>query len=150
MACYAALLEHPQAWQPTCTNMRPPDEFVSAALRGLGVTAEKLQQMEWRQIREVFFQPLQLMGQGWFAPSGPDGFPEGDDDWATPQGISARLDWAVSAPAQLMDDLPDPRELVHTVLDGRVTDAVDFAANAAETRAVAVGLIFAAPAFQRR
>jgi uncharacterized protein (DUF1800 family) len=148
--CYAALLEHPHAWQQKSTNMRPPDEFVSAALRSLGVTAQTLLQMDLRAVREVFFRPLQLMGQGWLAPNGPDGFAETDSAWATPQGISARLEWAVAAPARLLADLPDPREFVGPTLGGQVPDAVRFAANTAETREVAIGLILASPAFQRR
>lgn len=148
--CYAALLEHPQAWLPQSTNMRPPDEFVSAALRSLGIKAQTLQQMDLRMVREVFFRPLQLMGQAWLAPSGPDGFAEADSAWATPQGISARLEWAVTAPARLMSNLPDPRIFVQAALGGQVPDAVNFAANTAETREVAIGLILASPAFQRR
>ena len=150
MACYAAFLEHPEAWHPKATNMRPPDEFVSAALRSLGVTAQRLQQMDLAMVRKIFFRPLQLMGQPWLAPAGPDGFGEADSVWATPQGISARLDWAVTAPAQLMADLPDPRDFVHSTLGGRVPEAVQFAANTAETRAVAIGLILASPRFHRR
>lgn len=150
MTCYAALLEHPHAWYPKSTNMRPPDEFVSASLRALGVTAQTLHQMDLRGVREVFFRPLQLMGQAWLTPAGPDGFAEADGAWTTPQGISARLEWAVTVPTRLMPDLPDPREFVQAALGGQVPDAVRFAANTAETREVAIGLILAAPAFQRR
>ncbi|MGC1506019.1 MAG: DUF1800 domain-containing protein [Sulfitobacter sp.] len=148
--CYIALLEHPHAWPSQSTNMRPPDEFISAALRSLEPSAQSLHQMDLRMVREVFLGPLQQMGQAWLAPSGPDGFAENDSAWATPQGISARLDWAVNAPARLVPQLPDPRLFVQAALGEHVPDAVSFAANAAETREVAIGLILAAPAFQRR
>ncbi|MCX7560299.1 DUF1800 domain-containing protein [Sulfitobacter sp. F26204] len=148
--CYAALLEHPLAWQEQAPNMRPPDEFVSATMRALGVTAETLQRLDLREVRNLFFRPLQLMGQPWLMPAGPDGFAEDDQAWVTPQGISARLEWAVSTPARLVSALPDPREFVRTALGGQVPQAVAFAANAAESREVAIGLILTSPAFQRR
>lgn len=148
--CYAALLEHPAAWHQKPSNMRPPDEFVTATMRTLGVTPQRLQQMDLRGIRDVFFRPLRLMGQPWLTPAGPDGFAEEDAAWVTPQGISARLEWAVRAPVRLITNLPDPREFVHAALGGHVPEALAFAANAAENREVAIGLILASPAFQRR
>jgi uncharacterized protein (DUF1800 family) len=70
--------------------------------------------------------------------------------WVTPQGIAARLEWAMNTPVRLMADLPDPRIFVHHALGDDVPGAVSFAANAAESRDVAIGLILASPAFQRR
>ena len=47
-------------------------------------------------------------------------------------------------------DLPDPRAFVDQALGGYAPQSVRFAAGAAETRAEGVGLVLAAPAFQRR
>lgn len=149
-ACYEALLEHPQAWQRPAVNMRPPDEFVSAALRALGLSEQTLGDVPHRTVQTVFFRPLQMMGQPWLSPTGPDGFAEEDAAWVTPQGLSARLDWAVSAPSRLMQSLPDPRTFVRDALGDDAPEAVIFAANAAEDRKVAIGLVLASPAFQRR
>ncbi|MFD2857120.1 DUF1800 family protein [Seohaeicola zhoushanensis] len=90
------------------------------------------------------------MGQPWLTPNGPDGFPEQDEAWVTPQGVAARLLWAVNVPQTLRPQLPDPRAFVDQALGRFATDAVRFAAAAAESQAEAVGLVLASPAFQRR
>jgi uncharacterized protein (DUF1800 family) len=149
-ACYAALLEHPLAWTTPVTNIRPPDEYVSSAMRALGVKRETLQGLKYSAVRDFFFQPLRLMGQSWMSPTGPDGFAEDDGAWVTPQGISARLEWAMNTPARLVQELPDPREFVREILGDDAPHAVVFAAKAAEDRRVAIGLVLASPAFQRR
>ncbi|NNK16280.1 MAG: DUF1800 family protein, partial [Sulfitobacter sp.] len=149
-ACYGALLDHSDAWQPQRPNMRPPEEFVAAALRALAPTQTTLEGLKGKAARELFFQPLNLMGQPWMRPTGPDGFAEEDMAWITPQGISARLEWAMNAPARLLDTLPEPNTFVRTALGGEVPEAVAFAASAAEDRQVATGLILSSPAFQRR
>ncbi len=149
-ACYTALLDHPAAWAHPATNMRSPDEFVSATLRALDVTAATLQGLTPKAMRKIFFRPMTLMGQPWLQPAGPDGFAEEDSAWVTPQGISARMEWAMNAPSRLVSALPDPRIFMENALGDNVPDAVEFAANAAENRAVAIGLILSSPSFQRR
>lgn len=131
-------------------NIRPPDEFVGAALRAMAVKPEMMQALRPAQIRRLLLTPMRLMGQAWQQPAGPDGWPEDDGAWITPQGIAARLDWAANAPAQLRPDLPDPRNFVHDALGPNPPADVVFAASAAETRADAIGLVLCAPAFQRR
>lgn len=92
---------------------------------------------------------MTLMGQSWGAPLGPDGWPEADDAWITPQRMAARLQWGMTAPFTIRRLLPDPREFVETALGRTVPEPVRFAAASAETRAEAVGLVLASPAFQR-
>lgn len=150
MQCYAALLEHPDAWAHPAQNIRPPQEFMSAALRAFGLPQQVFRQMEPRDIRQVFHGPLRLMGQPWEDPSGPDGWAENDAAWVTPQGIAARLEWAVSAPGKFLGALPEPREFAQATLGDSVTEDILFAVNAAETREVALGLVLVSPKFQRR
>ena len=149
-ACVATLLERPEAWALPCRNIRPPEEFMSAALRALAPPVQVLDTLGLDDIRRLFFQPLRVMGQPWLEPPGPDGFEESDGAWVTPQGIAARLEWAVTGPARLMEALPDPRVFVTTALGPDAPETVAFAAGAAEERAVAIGLVLASPAFQRR
>jgi uncharacterized protein (DUF1800 family) len=92
---------------------------------------------------------MALMGQPQGRPGGPDGFPEADIDWITPQRLAARLQWAMVMPFQLMRLLPDPRAFVEAALGPAAPEPVRFAARAAETRAEGVGLVLASPAFQR-
>jgi uncharacterized protein (DUF1800 family) len=147
---YQALLEHPAAWQTDHMNIRPPAEFVSTSLRALAVPADAFAPLSERNVNEMFFTPLRAMGQIWQKPSGPDGWPEDDTHWVTPQGLAARLDWAAHTPARLLNELPDPRQLVTDALGPRPPSRVAFAAKAAESRAVAVALILTSPAMQRR
>jgi uncharacterized protein (DUF1800 family) len=147
---YAALLEHPSAWSQPSQNIRPPQEFMSTTLRAFGGPSDAFAQMKPGKLRQIFFAPLRLMGQPWESPAGPDGWAEEDAAWITPQGIAARLEWAVQAPSQFLDALPDPRVFVDTALGDAAGDEVRFAAKAAENRAEAVGLVLASPEFQRR
>lgn len=150
MAVYGALLEHPAAWERTLRNVKPPADFVASACRALAVPPERVGSLTPKALRRLFMRPLSLMGQNWLRPGGPDGWPEADADWITPQGLAARLRWAMTAPSHLPGDLPDPRAFVTTALGSYADDNVRFAAGAAETRPEAIGLVLASPAFQRR
>ncbi|MBD3666300.1 DUF1800 domain-containing protein [Sulfitobacter sp. TSTF-M16] len=150
MAVYEALLRHPRAWDLPATNIRPPGEFVSAALRALAVTPEEFAALDFQQIRRYFFSPFTVMGQQWLEPKGPDGFEEKDSAWVTPQGIAGRMEWAMQMPRKIKVELPDPRSFAEQALGHLVPPRVAFAASAAESRAEAVGLVLMSPAFQRR
>ncbi len=149
-AVYAAMLEHPAAWHDGPGNVKPPFDFVASACRALAVPQDRVQDAPVRQVNRLLVQPIGVMGQNWQRPSGPDGWPEEDTAWVTPQGVSARLRWAMAVPRRLLPDLPDPRQFVTDALGTTAPEPVRFAARAAETRAEAVGLILSAPAFQRR
>lgn len=105
--------------------------------------------LDERTMRRIIAAPLVQMGHVWEKPAGPDGLSEEDSAWIAPQGIAARLQWAITVPQLLMDELPDPRIFLDTALGAFKTPAVSFAANAAETRWDGVGLILASPTFQR-
>lgn len=154
MVVYETLLTHPAAWDPQLHNIRLPDEFISAAMRGLAVPRDRLQFDNLRTM-EIFFvqkfaRPLRLMGQPWQAPLGPDGWGEEDTTWLTPQSLANRLQWALQTPSALVDPLPDPRRFVTDVLGPTPPEAVRFAAQAAENRREGIALILASPAFQRK
>ncbi|MGR3433281.1 MAG: DUF1800 domain-containing protein [Shimia sp.] len=142
---YRAMLGHPMAWDPVLRNVRWPLEYVAAACRALGVTA--LRDADARRLIE---NPLRQMGQRHGQAPGPDGWDEADTAWITPVGIAARIGWAMRTPQALVDPLPDPRAFARTVLGPALPEPVAFAAGAAETGREGVGLVLAAPAFQRR
>ncbi|MEM6305387.1 MAG: DUF1800 domain-containing protein [Pseudomonadota bacterium] len=150
LAVYRAMLMHPQAWETPMRNLRRPDEFISTSLRALGPEADALERLKHGDIRGLFLQPLARMGQTWLRPAGPDGWSEQDAAWATPQGLAGRLDWAMQVPRRLMAELPDPRDFVQTALGSAAPERVAFAAQAAESRAEAIGLVLISPAMQRR
>lgn len=150
MRVYAAMLTHSEAWNTPARNIRPPEEFMSTALRALALPQAVMQALTPAEINGVFLGPLRKMGQQWLHPNGPDGWDEADAAWVTPQGIAGRMEWAMRAPKRLLKSLPDPRNVVRDALGETPPEKVVFAANSAESRAEAIGLILMSPAFQRR
>lgn len=150
MVVYETLLQHLAAWQPALENIKPPHDFITSACRALGMRRANLEGWSAKKIQKVFVAPHALMGQPWQAPAGPDGWPEEDRAWITPQGISARLHWAMAAPQIIWPKLPDPVDFAQRSLGRRMNETINFVAGAAETRAEAIGLVLTAPAFQRR
>ncbi|GAA6179417.1 DUF1800 family protein [Shimia sp. NS0008-38b] len=147
-----ALLRHPAAWHTHgdgVGNFKQPEMFVSSALRALTVPPDRLMQVTEKQLHRYFTAPLRKMGQPWRAPLGPDGFEEADTHWLSPQGLGARLQWALGAPAAVVPDLPDPRDFVITTLGEEAPASVRFAAKAAENRREGIALVLMSPAFQR-
>ena len=149
-AVYAALLHHPQSWVPEFRKARQPFDFIIAACRALGHGGLQLAAVEEGLIRRHLMAPMALMGQRWRNPAGPDGWPEAAEAWITPQGMAARIGWAMRSPARLVPDLPDPRDLALRALGSAADPAVIWAAARAETRAEGVGIVFSSPAFNRR
>jgi uncharacterized protein (DUF1800 family) len=149
MALYDVLLNHPGSWNPAPGNIRPPLDWVSAVVRALAVPADQLTPSASRRFFSRLPGELIRMGQPFERPPGPDGWPEDDDHWLSPQGLAARLQWAFAAPHRLRRDLPDPPPFAEAVLGPRLTDRIRFVASAAESRSDGIALILASPEFQR-
>ncbi|MDC0738168.1 DUF1800 domain-containing protein [Cognatishimia sp. SS12] len=150
MPVYEAMLTHPASWQPDAQNVKLPVDFVASGLRALGIGEKTLARTREKTLRDVLYLPLQIMGQPWQKPIGPDGWPENNSHWITPQFLAARLQWALLAPQTLRRDLPDPRDFAQAALGRRLPPEVAFAAKAAENRWEGVALVLTAPAFQRQ
>lgn len=147
-----AMLRHPASWCPVgegSGNFKQPDLFLSSALRALAVPERALTGVKANQLNRLLGTPLRTMGQPWRRPIGPDGFAEEDSHWITAQGMAARLQWALSVPTAVVDELPDPRAFVETALGPQAPAAVRFAAEAAENRREGIALVLMSPAFQR-
>lgn len=143
------LLSHPAAWRPEAANVKRPIDFIASTLRALDLVPRHIPLTAPRKMDALFAAPLTLMGQPMGQPPGPDGFPEADLDWITPQRLSARISWAMTAPFQIRRALPRPEEFAQSALGRDIPAAVMFAARGAETRAEGIGLVLASPAFQR-
>ncbi|WP_281985203.1 DUF1800 domain-containing protein [Thalassorhabdomicrobium marinisediminis] len=149
-AMYEVMLRHASAWQPQLEKVKQPVDFVASALRALAVPEGVILDASMQRVRQLIQRPLSVMGQTWQAPVGPDGWPEADEAWVTPQGMAGRITWAMRVPERLLEVLPDPREFVFHALGPNPPEAVVFAAGAAETVSDGVGLVLASAAFQRR
>ena len=150
MQVYTAMLEHPAAWQPQLANVKPPMDFLASTCRALAVGEIQLVGNRPQRLQRLLLRPMAMMGQTWEAQNGPDGWAEEDAAWITPQGLAARMRWAMLAPQKLVKQLPDPAAFVATSLGSQADPRVLFAAQSAETQAEAIGLVLSSPAFQRR
>jgi len=150
LAMMTALLRHPDAWGADRTKVRLPLEFMTATMRALDVSADRIARITGRQLRNHLQTPLRIMGQPWENPVGPDGWSERASDWIIPQAMAGRITWAMTVPAELRRDLPDPRDFVHTALGPHPPQEVVFAATNADGRRAGIGIVLASAAFQRR
>ncbi len=150
MPVYAAMLGHSASWDPALKNVKWPIDFIGSALRALDIGDTHLNRTREKDLRNILYIPMQIMGQPWEKPGGPDGWPEENNHWITPQFMAARLQWALAAPQMLRRTLPDPREFARSALGDSLPKEVAFAAEAAENRWEAIALVLSSPAFQRR
>jgi uncharacterized protein (DUF1800 family) len=90
------------------------------------------------------------MGQEWQQPRGPDGWAEEAQAWITPQGLAARITWAMEVPGRLVRPMPDPVMFAHTALGSAADERLLWAVARAESQREGVGLVLASPAFNRR
>lgn len=147
---YAVLLEHPAAQETPQQNVKPPFDFVASACRALAIAPQQIEALDVPELRRDLMRPMAMMGQHWQRPAGPDGWSESDAAWITPQGLAARMRWALSVPKSLRPLLPDPRRFARSALGAWMPEALEQVAAAAESRSAGVGLVLASPAFQRR
>ncbi|HVG47146.1 MAG TPA: DUF1800 domain-containing protein [Rubellimicrobium sp.] len=145
-----ALVSHPAAWTPERRKVRQPVEFLAASLRALGVSGAWIAGRARKETDDLFLEPMAEMGQPWQQAGGPNGWPEEAEAWVTPQGVAARINWAMTRPERLVAELPDPRVFVETALGPNVSEAVATAAHAAERPDEGIGLVLASAEFQRR
>lgn len=146
---YAAMFAHPAAFAPVATKARQPFDFMVAALRALQTPPAKILDQGRGAVRRRMLLPMQAMGMPWGGSGGPDGWEEVAEAWITPQGMAARITWAMDMPQQFVR-LPDPRDLLVTALGNRASDRLVWAVGASQDQREGVGLILASPEFNRR
>jgi uncharacterized protein (DUF1800 family) len=149
-AVAAVLISHPAAQGAGPGKARQPFDFLVAALRALRVAPDRLVGLEPKVFKRLILDPLEAMGQPFQQAPGPNGWPERQSDWITPQGLAARIDWAMQAPERLVSPLPDPRVVLTQALGNRAGELLIWAVGAAESARDGVGLVLASPEFNRR
>lgn len=150
MPVYRVLLTHPAALQPRFAKVRQPLDYIASGLRALGLDGAALMARKDKDIGAIAAQPMAAMGQPWLAPRGPDGFPEDEAEWISPQQLSARINWALRVPQMLGRVPEDPMDFAHAALGPRLSPALAQAVPRAETRAEALALVLASADFMRR
>lgn len=145
-----ALVESPELTQHFREKVRQPFDFIASGLRALGITERNVMSLKPNIMNGVLYVPLQQMGQRWAKPRGPDGWPEAAENWATPPGLAARMNWAFNAPRRVRRVMPDPREFLETALGGTASEALKWAVPKAESNREGVAVVLASSDFNRR
>lgn len=150
MAVYGALLSHPAAWVADTVKARQPYDFILTSLRALEIPPDRIADMNMRRFRRTILDPMTAMGQRFKGAPGPDGWPEDAEAWITPQGLAARITWAMEMPGRLKNPLPDPTDFARRALGPRASERLLWAVARAESVREGVGLVLVSPEFNRR
>jgi uncharacterized protein (DUF1800 family) len=137
-AAALALLGLKEAWRPL-TKLRTPFDYVVAVLRALDLPADR---------RPDVPGVMAGLGQGLHDAPLPNGWPDDAADWAAPEAMMRRVDWAYGVSARAPGR--DPAALARESLGPLLSDATGRAVAGAGSRREAMTLLLAAPEFQRR
>ncbi|AMJ60796.1 DUF1800 domain-containing protein [Bosea sp. PAMC 26642] len=135
-----ALLQSNEAWSAPPTKIRTPQDFLLASCRALG------RKPDFGQV----VGPLTAMGQPFWQPGGPNGYPDSNDAWASAEGIKTRIDVAAGWGRQAAGSVPDPRALTEEILGPLASAETRAAVARAESKPQALALLLMSPEFQRR
>jgi uncharacterized protein (DUF1800 family) len=133
-----ALVQLPSAWTPL-TKLRTPQEYVVAVMRAVGAHPEAEKQL---------VNTFRNLGQPLFAAPFPIGWPDRAADWANPEAILQRVDFAYQFSARVTDQ--EPVEVAEATLGPLLSDDTGQAIRRAGSRREALTLLLASPEFQRR
>jgi uncharacterized protein (DUF1800 family) len=136
---YQELIASDEAWNPQLVKIRSPLEYLVAMLRASGERPKPQQ----------IVGALAAMGQPLWNPSGPNGFSDTVDAWASSEGLSTRIDVA-NMIANTTQGRADPRRFAADTLGALLSRDTEHAIARAETKDQAVSIAFLSPEFQRR
>jgi uncharacterized protein (DUF1800 family) len=134
----AALLKLPAAWQPA-TKLRTPMEYVIASVRALDVPPDEMPNL---------LGILAGLGQPLWSPPAPNGWPDRAIDWAAPEALLRRIDWASAFAARVGGR--DVVEVADNTLGPLLRAETREAIRHAGSRRDAMTLLLTSPEFQRR
>jgi uncharacterized protein (DUF1800 family) len=139
-AAAAALTTLDAAWQPAA-KLRTPQDFVIAALRALDLPQEQRETLSLQGVLAGMGQPYQGAPQ-------PNGWPDRAGDWAAPEAMMRRIDWAYGVSGRV--GTRDVVDLAALNLGPLLHDDTLQAVRRAGSRREAMTLLLTAPEFQRR
>ncbi|MFA4950514.1 DUF1800 family protein [Brevundimonas sp.] len=134
-----ALIEAPDAWEPQATKIKTPYEFIVSTHRALGTRPQRPQPLQ---------QALIQMGQPAFSAPSPEGWPDTAADWAGPDALVKRLNWAKTVGDRAAET--DADAVAAAALGPRLGERSRLAIARAESRPEALTLFLMSPEFQRR
>jgi uncharacterized protein (DUF1800 family) len=133
-----ALIDLPEAWKPG-GKLRTPQDFVIASLRGLDLPAARQPEL---------IGALAGLGQPAFVAPQPNGWPDRAADWAAPEAMLRRIDWAYGLAGRAQDQ--DPMLVADASLGPLLRPETARAMQHAGSRRDALTLLFSSPEFQYR
>lgn len=134
-----SLVEAEETWSPQPAKVKTPYEFIVSTHRALGTHPDVLPPLR---------SALTDMGQPMFEAPSPEGWPDAAADWAGPNALVKRLNWAKRVGGQALAE--DPTAIADGALGTRLTDPTRLAVSRAESRSEALTLFLMSPEFQRR
>lgn len=134
-----ALIEAPEAWEPQAAKVKTPYEFIVSTHRALGTRPQRPQPLQ---------QALIQMGQPAFSAPSPEGWPDTAADWAGPDALVKRLNWAKTIGDRAAET--DADAVAAAALGPRLGERSRLAIARAESRPEALTLFLMSPEFQRR
>ncbi|PIB26703.1 hypothetical protein BFP76_11855 [Amylibacter kogurei] len=146
---YSAMLSHHAAWESPRAKVKQPFDFVVSVHRAMGATGQDILALKRGQFNSRTHVPMNLMGQRFLQPDGPDGWPEDGEHWITPAGLAGRVQFAMQM-ADTIDDRVDPRAFVVQAVGHDASNDIHVAAARAESKIEGLALILASPDFNRR
>jgi uncharacterized protein (DUF1800 family) len=135
-----ALVEAPEAWVAAEDKFKTPYEFVISSYRSVGAQPD-----DFKKLGPV----LTGLGQKPFSAPSPKGWPDQTGDWAAPDAVIKRLEYAKAFAAKA-GPLVDPDAVAAGALGARMSDRTRLAIARAESRPEALALLLMSPEFQRR
>ena len=131
------LLDEP--WEAPLVKLKTPQDLVVSTLRATGFEGET----------NKLVLALRLLGQApWAAPS-PAGWPDRAEDWASPDALLKRIEFATAVAARVGDRL-DPRTLAQETIGAVASPDTVTAISRAPSRGDGLTLLLASAEFQRR
>jgi len=137
---YRALINAGESWREPLAKYKTPQDFVISAYRALNHTPDNPQPIT------AF---LTQLGQRPFAPGSPAGWPDTAANWDGGDALLKRVEWAAAAGRAVGDRL-DPVPLADAILGPVVSRQTLQSIRGAESASQGLGLLLAAPEFQRR
>ena len=135
------LITAPEAWTEPQGKMKTPYELIVSGYRAVGQAP--------RDAGREIDGPLTLLGQKPLSPIQPNGWSERAEEWAAPDALIKRLQWAQGF-AGAFAGSDDPVQTAASALGERLRPETENALRHAESRKEALALLLMSPEFQRR
>lgn len=140
MPVYRALINADESWREPLGKYKTPQDLVISTYRALNRKPERP-----GRIVAVMSQ----LGQRPLDPGSPAGWPDAAASWDSGDSLLKRVEWG-AAIGRAVGDRIDPVPLANAVLGTVASHDTQASIARAESASQALGLLFAAPEFQRR